>query len=240
MNMAVDGGVGTVSLALRSSQGQYLDLQTYCDDFQARREQQHDTMSWKLERLQHCDDPESESWQAFRRGDEKTAAALIDQRRDCLEQFVAAERQRGHVFCRVKVVERPFTQYMRWETEALRIQAECGMPVRVVEASVLSGWETRGPLPEVVILGNECLYEIVSDSSGTPLGAVRFTNPGLIRLWGRFVEHYAKLGTPIGPYLRCIARNDSADRAADTDESPESPPPAVMERVLEGLRAHTP
>ena len=80
-------------------------------------------------------------------------------------------------------------------------------------------------------LGQQVLYEVVHDSMGAPLGAVRFTDAGLIREWARFTQYLATLGMPVGAYLRRMA---GSGRAAGTG-GPEQDP-TMLARVLDGLR----
>lgn len=63
------------------------------------------------------------------------------------------------------------------------MQAECGVPVRVVSAEAVRAWETERLLPEVVVLGEEALYEVVYSDDGVPVGAVRFTDDVLVKTW---------------------------------------------------------
>ena len=51
----------------------------------------------------------------------------------------------------MRVVEEPFTTYLRWQLHSLRVQAECGERIRVVPADAVALFERRERLPEVVV-----------------------------------------------------------------------------------------
>jgi uncharacterized protein DUF6879 len=191
----------TGGLALDRSLGERLELGAYRGDFRQREAGITGRAGWKFERRQHFQEQSSPSWEAFRRGDWQEALRLTGERRSHWQSIAREDRRRKAAFHRVRVVEEPLTPYMQWELHALRVQGESGMPVRVVDGDGLRPWETAGPLPEVVVLGGQVLYEVVYTDEGVLDGGVRFTDPQLIGRWEGFIEQLYAEGEEIVPYV---------------------------------------
>lgn len=180
--------------------GERLDTAAYRSDFAARCGRTHGRRSWKFERRQHFEEDDS-SRDALRRGDWSGALRLLEDDRAWLREDAAEDRRLGHVFHRVRVVEEPLTPYLQWELHALRMQAEYGTGIRVVAAAALRGAEDGGLLPEVVVLGDQVLYEVVYTEEGAAEGAVRFTRPEPVRRWAHFIEETYASGEDVTSYF---------------------------------------
>jgi hypothetical protein len=142
---------------------------------------------------------------ALRRGDWHEALELLERRREQLLKMAGEDQRRGSVFHRVRVVENPLTPYVQWELHSLRIQNECGMPVRVVTAERVAALENDGLLPEVVVLGGNTLYRVLYTDKGVSDGAVRFTDSALIERWESFVRTLYAHGEDVSTYVdRCV------------------------------------
>jgi len=175
-------------LRLDRSLGEHLDsVAVYEGDFAAYRKKTRHQHAWKFERRQHFEEDDA-SRDALRRGDWPEALRLLEDDRAGLLDAAAYDRQRGHYFHRLRVVEEPLTPYMQWELHALRVQAECGRRLRVVSADAIHGIEGGQLLPEVVVLGDQVLYDIIYSDTGVLEGAVRFTQPEVVGRWARFIE----------------------------------------------------
>jgi len=157
--------------------------------------------SWKLERRQHFEEQGSPSRDAFRRGDWAEALRLLEARGAALRASVEGERRRRSFFHRVRVVEEPLTPYLQWELHSQRQRAEYGERIHVVDAAHVRAAETAAPLPEVVILGGSHLYTVVYSASGAPEGAVRFTDPALVRPWEVFLRRLYAEGEDVRSYF---------------------------------------
>ncbi|MBM9508265.1 DUF6879 family protein [Actinacidiphila acididurans] len=168
--------------------GEYLARADYKRDFRERRVALRNSASWKLERLQHFEEIGDASRDALRRGDWQGALRLFDARRDALVASAADDARRGSAFNRLRIVEEPLTPYVQWELHWLRLSAECGHHVRVLPASAVAASETEGMLPELTILGGRVLYRVVYTESGTPDGAMRFTDPETVGRWAAFIS----------------------------------------------------
>ncbi|NJP99399.1 DUF6879 family protein [Streptomyces zingiberis] len=151
----------------------------YHEDFRRHYESGIDSLR-KLERGQNFKERGFASWEAFADGDWERAVDLVEEKREIYSrQFRKAERL-GIEGRRLRVVEFPITPYVQWEFFALRLRVELGDNIRVMDARGIADAERRRPVPEVVILGDVVLYEVVYDEDGNADGARRFTDPALI------------------------------------------------------------
>lgn len=190
----------TGALVLDRVDGTRLGLAEYKAEFRARRGQVSNADSWKFERRQHFEE-NSAGRNAFRQGDWGKAMRILEGRRREFEDSVREDLARGTRFHRVRVVAEPLSPYLQWELRSLRVQAECGKPIRVVSAESLAEREGGGLLPEVVILGGRTLYEVLYTDSGVPDGAVRFTDPTIIRTWTDFIDDLYGTGEDVIDYV---------------------------------------
>lgn len=134
----------------------------------------------KLERGQHFKERGFPSWEAFADGRWDEALSLVEEKREVYaRQFQDADRL-GVVERRLRVVEFPVTPYVQWELFVLRLRVELGDRIKVIDARTIADVEKNGPVPEVVILGDVVMYEVVYDEDGNAAGANRFADPGLI------------------------------------------------------------
>ena len=81
---------------------------------------------------------------------------------------------------RVRVTEHPVSRYLQWEMHLLHRRHQEGEQIRVLPAAVVRHLERTRPLPEVVLLGSEVLYEVRYDRTGTLSGARRIDDPAVI------------------------------------------------------------
>lgn len=195
--------------------GEWLEWDSYRRDFQARRAQLRGFDYWKFERGQHFEqhspgwdavdcnaaDWDTVAWDAVDWGERAASMAMIERKRAWVQRCVAADRADGRGFYRVRVVAEPLSRCMKSELRLLRMQAECGMGVRVVPAEPLSGLESRAVLPEIVVLGKRALYEIVHSDSGVPIGAYRRAEAESIRNWTEFLRQLYAIGEDVRTYV---------------------------------------
>lgn len=182
--------------------GERLTREDYRRDFRRRRREAGGRSSWKFERRQHFEEQGDPSRDALRRGHWAEALMLLEEERGGLLRSAETQQRQGlGVFHRVRVVEEPLTPYMQWELHALRVQAECGKPVRVVPAQQVSGWEDAGLLPEMIVLGGRTLYEVQYTEAGVPDGAVRFTDDHCVERWAGFVRELYDSGEDVRSYV---------------------------------------
>jgi len=135
----------------------------------------------KLERGQHFKERGFPSWEAFAEGDWEKALALADERREDYAQELREASRRGIRHRRLRVVEFPVTPYVQWELFVLRVRVDLGDDIKILNAADISNIEQSQPVPEVVILGDLVMYEVVYDKDGNAAGANRYTDRSLIR-----------------------------------------------------------
>ncbi len=135
----------------------------------------------KLERGQHFKERGFPSWEAFAGGDWERALSLADERREDYAQELRQASRLGVTHRRLRVVEFPVTPYVQWELCVLRVRVDLGDDIKVIDARDISNLERTRPVPEVVILGDAAMYEVVYDEDGNAAGANRYTDRSLIR-----------------------------------------------------------
>ncbi|MGW6954735.1 DUF6879 family protein [Streptomyces chartreusis] len=135
----------------------------------------------KLERGQHFQERGFASWEAFAVGDWTRALSLAEERRDDYARELRKAERLGISHRRLRVVEFPVTPYVQWELFVLRVRVEQGDDIKVLDAREIRDFEKDRPAPEVVILGDVVMYEVVYDEDGNAAGANRFTERELIR-----------------------------------------------------------
>ncbi|MGW0825573.1 DUF6879 family protein [Streptomyces sp. NPDC002845] len=186
---------------LGASPGERLGLEAYREDFRSRDFTVDGCDSWKLERRRHFREPGDASWEAFVQGDWQEALRLIEaQRAGLLDVSRLAARHRCRLL-RVRVVEMPLTPYLQWELHLLRVRAECGELIRVIGPEDIAAYEREGPVPELVTLNDDTVYEILYDAEGALEGAVRYLDAGTRDRVAARVEELYVLGEDIGTFF---------------------------------------
>ncbi|MFF0112455.1 DUF6879 family protein [Streptomyces prasinus] len=135
----------------------------------------------KLERGQHFKERGFPSWDAFAGGDWERALSLADERREDYAREIRRASELGVTHRRLRVVEFPVTPYVQWELFVLRVRVDVGDDIKVIDARDIASIERTRPVPEVVILGDVVMYEVVYDEDGNADGAKRYTDSSLIR-----------------------------------------------------------
>jgi hypothetical protein len=134
----------------------------------------------KLERGQHFKERGFASWEAFAAGEWDRALSLIEEKRPVYTEQLRKRADLGLLERRLRVVEFPVTPYVQWEFNVLRLKVELGDPIRVMDARKITEIERNHPVPEVVILGDAVMYEVVYDEDGNADGCRRYADPALI------------------------------------------------------------
>jgi uncharacterized protein DUF6879 len=186
---------------LDPAEGKRLAHAEYHRDFDEFYPRIYERDSWKLERRQDFEEWNNPSWEAVRRGEWDQALGLLEDQREGLRKSVERDRRQRTVFRRVRVVEKPFIPYIQWELHSLRIRAECREVVRVVDAASVTALEPDGPLPEMVLLGGQRLYNVVYTGTGFADGAILFTDPDIVSGWEYFVRTLFDGGEDIAAYV---------------------------------------
>lgn len=158
---------------IRQIPGTRLDRKSYHDHMRVETERVTG-VAWKLERSQFftesADDP---AWQAFVSGDWSKSLAIFESERSDIQAEAAKYERRNTEFRRLRVVERPVSAYVQWELQSLKIFDESGMPIRVLDADEIRDYEHGQQLPELVIVGEQALFEVQYDDRWAACGARR-------------------------------------------------------------------
>jgi hypothetical protein len=193
---------------LRPERGERLVRDDYRSDFRQRRAEIRNRGSWKLERLQHFEEVDDASRDALRRGDWQEALRLFAAERAALRASAREQALSGAAFHRIRVVEEPLTPYVQWELHWLRLSAECGHRVRVLPAAAVAASEAKadGLLPEVTLLDDRVLYRVLYTGAGRPDGAIRYTDPKVLRPWSAWLrDAYAAAEDVLSFFDRVVA-----------------------------------
>jgi hypothetical protein len=184
--------------------GLKLDLASYSDAYDQAYE---GIIFRKLERRQTFREPGVPSWEAFAAGDWDRALELNERERDAVRAKVAEDDRLGVQSRRLRVVEYPVTPYLQWEMQYFRLLAEAGENIRVLDAQKVRHLETDHLLPEIVILGEHVLFEVLYDTHGTAYGARRMDDSDVIReAAGEVADLYAAAEPLLDYFAREIAK----------------------------------
>ncbi|MFF4448209.1 DUF6879 family protein [Streptomyces sp. NPDC001502] len=186
---------------LAGAPGERLLGDAYRADFDEHFWRIGDPGFWKLERLQDFQEPTDDSWVAFSEGKWPQALALLESRREELTRHYAKLRAHGFETWRIRVVEEPLTDYMRWELRLLLLRDELGGHTRVIDAGRVRSYEEDGVLPELITLGEDVVYRLLYDENGLQEGAVRHTGRDLVLRCQEFVQRLYSDGEGIREYL---------------------------------------
>jgi hypothetical protein len=181
--------------------GLRLSLKDYALDFVQRRYLADGVDCWKLERAQHFTETGFPSFEAFVAGDWQRAMDLYADLRGELASLADEQESHGSQFHRVRIVAEPLSPYMIWELHCFRIRAERLEKIHVVPAELVRDLEANGPLPELVTLCGQTLYRVMYTEDGTPDGAVRFTDPGVITAYEELIRSLYEVGEDFTSYF---------------------------------------
>ncbi|MFD0328534.1 DUF6879 family protein [Streptacidiphilus monticola] len=177
-------------------QGERLDQAEYLACFEELFWRSGPEGFWKLERLQHYQEPGLASWEAyFRDGDWDLALRLVEESRPDVAAHLSRIAAAGVRHHRVRVVERPLSPYLLWELHLLRLKDQLGENVRIVDDSL------AGPLPELVVLGRHAVFDVRYTPDGLPDGAVRCTDPDTVAEARDLVRRLHRVGEPLPAFF---------------------------------------
>jgi len=186
-----------MSSLLDGATSERLPLASYYAEFETNYWRSADLGFWKLERQQTFKEPGYDSWEAFSRGDWKESLRLLEAGREEMTQYHQKGREHGFASRRIRVVEEPLSPYMQWELHALRVRAESGGPIHVIDVDKVVQYESGGLLPEIYTLGSHVMYEAVYDERGVLEAARKYVDRDLILRCQRFIEELYRAGEPL-------------------------------------------
>lgn len=102
--------------------------------------------------------------------------------------------------CRVRIVERPVSPYLQWEMHVLRMRADEGEEIRIVDAALVRDQEGDSLFPELAVISGAA-YQILYTPEGVLGGALRSTDPGLVTLAAAKAAGLFSEGEDIGSFF---------------------------------------
>lgn len=156
---------------------------------------------WKLERAQFVRELDDSAWDAFVAGDWDRVLEIYESERADVRSVVESEAAQEREFRRLRIVESPPGPYLRWELPSLKIFAECGRPARVLDADDAEDDRSAHPLPELMIYGDRALYHVQYDQDLAPCGALKISDPMVIREAAEAVEELYARAEPLIDYF---------------------------------------
>lgn len=187
---------------LASAEGVRLDQSRYEQDFGAILWQVAGADCWKLERMQNYAETGFPSWEAFMAGRWSEVLSLYEEERSKIVAFHQEFRRHRAFFYRVRVIVEPITPYVQWELHCLRLRAECGERIRIIDHAAVAPFELTGPLPELVSLNGRVLYHTFYGEAQEPNGAIRYADQDLVAEYERFAADLYDGGEEIESYFR--------------------------------------
>jgi hypothetical protein len=179
--------------------GERMELGDYYADFQRNYERASEF--WKLERGQVYAEPSSESWKAFDRGDWEESLRLSEARRGWLTESERRDAVRGMTSRRVRIVALPPSDYLLWELYGLRIRDEAGEKISVLLDREVACLEEDGPLPDLNLMGNGVMYQVIYDGNGVASHALRHADEALVRGCRDFIAALFARAEPISEFF---------------------------------------
>ncbi|GAA2486960.1 DUF6879 family protein [Winogradskya humida] len=159
---------------------EYLPLKEYIADFTVVSADLAGDI-WKSERAQYFREPGNKSWESFVAGRWDEAVETAEADLPDLTAYYTSLAQQGSRFYRVRVVDFPVSEYLRWELHVLRVRAKAGERIRIAQPAVTAPAEQKyGTIPELLILGDLAGYVVDYGADGAPCGAAKFVEPAAI------------------------------------------------------------
>jgi hypothetical protein len=166
----------------------YLPLNEYIEDY-GRVSRNLDGDIWKSERAQDFREPGNPSWESFISGRWDEALECANETLPELTDYFSELATSGFHFYRLRVVEPPLTQYLHWELHVLQVRVKAGERIRIALPEIVEPAESvHGRIPELVLLGKAVGYVVDYGQDGTPRGAHRFVDAGVIAECRSIVE----------------------------------------------------
>ncbi|GAB3977209.1 hypothetical protein GCM10029978_066300 [Actinoallomurus acanthiterrae] len=156
---------------------------------------------WKLERSQYfCEPDDDPAWQAYLRRDWQSVRAAFESDRLAARAEAEQYSQQGSVLRRLRIVERPVSEYLMWEMQWFVVLAQEGIEIRTLEAERVRHLEHQRPLPEILV-DEHAVYHVQYDADWKACGARRIADPDIIRQTTRELATLWELAEPFPDYF---------------------------------------
>jgi hypothetical protein len=157
---------------------------------------------FKLEPLQAYQEPDNPSFLDFRRGDSASAAAKLEEVVCQNSRYHTDACRRGVTMTRVRLVELPLSDYLRWEFQSYRVSARYGERILVLD---LTGAPRSGPLwnsGDFVLFDCSAVLVHRYDPDGFLRGGWLIDHPAAVEGYVRLAEACLPACMPLGLFER--------------------------------------
>jgi hypothetical protein len=187
---------------IRQVPGEKLDRPTY--HAQMTQETARLTgIAWKVERHQSFTESDDDlAWQAFIAGDWEASIAIFDNERTDAQSEAEKYTKRGSELRRLRIVESPVTPYVQWEMQSFKVLDKCGLPIRVLDSHQVKYLEADHPLPELIVVGQQVLFEIRYNKHWAACGARRIEDRQVIAAARTEIAHLWDRAEPLNEYFQ--------------------------------------
>jgi hypothetical protein len=111
----------------------------------------------KVERRQSYQEPGNPSYEALLAGDWERAVALAAHTHDEDKQTYAELREKGVEFLRLRILDFPITDYLRWEFEHYKVTSALGEDIRIVRLSDITELDARVGLSDFLLFDHDAV-----------------------------------------------------------------------------------
>jgi hypothetical protein len=155
----------------------------------------------KVERRQSYQEPGNPSYEALVAGDWERAVALAAHTHDEDKQTYAELHDKGVKFLRLRVVDRPLTDYLRWEFHHYRVTSELGEDIQIVRLSDIAELDSCIGLSDFLLFDHNAAMVHDYGVDGILEGGWLTTNPAHLREIDGIVASLAAAAMPFADYL---------------------------------------
>ncbi|RAY13339.1 hypothetical protein DPM19_19885 [Actinomadura craniellae] len=160
----------------------------------------------KLERRQSYQEPGNPSYEALVAGDWDRAVELAAHTHDDDKATYDELRDKGVHFLRLRVVEPPTSEYVRWEFEHYRVTARLGEDIRVVEQADIADLDRSTGLSDFLLFDETAVLIHDYGTDGILCGGWLSCDPALIGRVAALVDSIIEVAEPFEDYLARVPR----------------------------------
>jgi hypothetical protein len=155
----------------------------------------------KLESRQDYQEPGNPSFEALKSGDERSAIdKLWETRHSADRENCVSMCRKGISWTRIRLVERPLTDYTRWELHSYDISVRYGERILIVD---ITGQPASSPirrLSDFLIFDGKAVMAHDYDSSGLIKGGWVIDTPEQVRRYADAIALCMKTAVPLGVF----------------------------------------
>jgi hypothetical protein len=169
----------------------------------------------KVERRQSYQEPGNPSYEALLAGDWERAVALAAHTHDEDKQTYAELREKGVEFLRLRVVDPPLTDYLRWELEHYKVTSSLGEDVRVVRLSDVAELDARVGLSDFLLFDHTAAMIHDYGTDGLLRGGWLTNSSVPVREISEIVTALTARAMPLAAYLAQMGVEEDHTEAPD-------------------------